>query len=81
MSYPSPKNVCRNHPISSHKSDDMADVITKCLHGWGLENVFTITVDNTSSDDTTVKELSKQLSKWGTNMMDGSHLHGGVWLI
>lgn len=59
----------------------MADVITKCLHGWGLENVFTITVDNTSSDDTTVKELSKQLSKWGTNMMDGSHLHGGVWLI
>ncbi|KAH0672222.1 hypothetical protein KY284_023309 [Solanum tuberosum] len=32
-------------------------------------------VDNASSNDVTVKEMSKQLSNWGTNIMDGNHLH------
>ncbi|KAH0696474.1 hypothetical protein KY290_013840 [Solanum tuberosum] len=40
-----------------------------------LDNVFTITIDNASSNDVTVKEMSKQLSNWGTNIMDGDHLH------
>ncbi|XP_073120935.1 zinc finger BED domain-containing protein RICESLEEPER 2-like [Henckelia pumila] len=53
----------------------MAVAITKCLIDWGLDKVFTITVDNASSNDTTAKELSKQFSKWGTNFMDGSHIH------
>ncbi|XP_015162978.1 zinc finger BED domain-containing protein RICESLEEPER 4-like [Solanum tuberosum] len=53
----------------------MAACITNCLLEWGLDNVFTITVDNASSNDVTVKEMSKQLSNWGTNIMDGDHLH------
>ncbi|KAH0645811.1 hypothetical protein KY284_033695 [Solanum tuberosum] len=32
-------------------------------------------VDNVSSNDATVKEMSKQLSNWGTNIMNGDHLH------
>ncbi|KAH0665596.1 hypothetical protein KY285_026802 [Solanum tuberosum] len=58
-----------------HKGGDMAACITNCLLEWGLDNVFTITVDNASSNDVTVKEVSKQLSNWGTNIMDGDHLH------
>ncbi|KAH0636460.1 hypothetical protein KY289_036375 [Solanum tuberosum] len=58
-----------------HKGGDMAACITNCLLEWGLDNVFTITVDNASSNDVTVKEMSKQLSNWGTNIMDGDHLH------
>ncbi|XP_075500477.1 zinc finger BED domain-containing protein RICESLEEPER 2-like [Primulina tabacum] len=65
-------NFC---PVSSHKGDDMAIAITKCLLDWGLDKVFTITVDNASLNDITLKELSKQFSKWGTNLMDGHHLH------
>ncbi|XP_019241458.1 PREDICTED: zinc finger BED domain-containing protein RICESLEEPER 2-like [Nicotiana attenuata] len=53
----------------------MAIVISKCLLDWGFDKVFTGTVDNASSNDVTVKELSKRLSNWGTNMMDGNHLH------
>ncbi|XP_075489480.1 uncharacterized protein LOC142528322 [Primulina tabacum] len=48
----------------------MAIAITKCLIDRGLDKVFIVTVDNASSNDTTVKELSKQFSKWGTNFMD-----------
>ncbi|KAH0642014.1 hypothetical protein KY290_033621 [Solanum tuberosum] len=58
-----------------HKGVDMAACITNCLLEWGLDNVFTITVDNASSNDVTVKEMFKQLSNWGTNIMNGDHLH------
>lgn len=55
----------------------MAVAITRCLLDWGLDKVFTITVDNAISNDVTVKEMSKQFSKWGSNLMNGQHLHMG----
>ncbi|XP_019256703.1 PREDICTED: zinc finger BED domain-containing protein RICESLEEPER 2-like [Nicotiana attenuata] len=61
--------------ITSHKGEEMAKVIRDCLLEWKLDKVFTITVDNASSNDVTVKELSKQLDMWKTNMMSGKHLH------
>ena len=45
------------------------------LLDWKLDNVFTVTVDNAFSNDVTVLELSKKLDMWGTNMMEGKHLH------
>ena len=45
------KNIINFCPISSHKVVDMADCITNCLLEWGLDNVFTITVDNASSNE------------------------------
>nr|XP_016446326.1 PREDICTED: zinc finger BED domain-containing protein RICESLEEPER 2-like [Nicotiana tabacum] len=55
----------------------MANGIGRCLCEWGINKIFTITVDNASSNDVTVKELSKQLTKMGTNLMNGNHLHVG----
>ena len=69
------KRIINFCPISSHKGVDMATCITNCLLEWGLDNVFAITVDNASSNDVTVKKMSKKLSNWGTNIMDGDHLH------
>nr|XP_016512348.1 PREDICTED: zinc finger BED domain-containing protein RICESLEEPER 2-like [Nicotiana tabacum] len=53
----------------------MANGICRCLREWGINKIFTVTVDNASSNDVTVKELSKQLTKMGTNLMNGNHLH------
>ncbi|XP_059315755.1 zinc finger BED domain-containing protein RICESLEEPER 2-like [Lycium ferocissimum] len=53
----------------------MAEAISNCLLYWNLDKVFSVTVDNASSNDVTVRELSKQLNMWGTNIMDGKHLH------
>ncbi|KAH0652717.1 hypothetical protein KY289_030395 [Solanum tuberosum] len=53
----------------------MAECISNCLLDWNSDNVFNVTVDNASSNDVTVLELSKKLDMWGTNMMDGKHLH------
>ncbi|KAH0645050.1 hypothetical protein KY284_032934 [Solanum tuberosum] len=59
----------------SHKGEHLAECISNCLLDWNLDNVFTVTVDNASSNDVAVLELSKKLDMWGTNMMEGKHLH------
>ncbi|KAH0686207.1 hypothetical protein KY284_016760 [Solanum tuberosum] len=53
----------------------MANEIIKCLCDWGLDKIFTITVDNASSNDVTVKELSKLFTKREINFMNGEHFH------
>ncbi|XP_060189294.1 zinc finger BED domain-containing protein RICESLEEPER 2-like [Lycium barbarum] len=53
----------------------MAEAIGTCLLYWNLDQIFTVTVDNASSNDVTVRELSKQLNNWETNIMNGKHLH------
>ncbi|XP_060182335.1 zinc finger BED domain-containing protein RICESLEEPER 2-like [Lycium barbarum] len=53
----------------------MEEAISNCLLYWNLDKVFSVTVDNASSNDITVRELSKQLNMRGTNIMDGKQLH------
>ncbi|KAM3264959.1 hypothetical protein P3L10_001953 [Capsicum annuum] len=53
----------------------MAASITNCLLKWGLDTIFSITVDNASFNIVTIIEISKQLSNWGTNITEGQHLH------
>ena len=48
------KRIINFCPIFSHKGVDMEACITNCLLEWGLDNVFTITIDNASSNDVTV---------------------------
>nr|XP_009766998.1 PREDICTED: zinc finger BED domain-containing protein RICESLEEPER 2-like [Nicotiana sylvestris] len=71
VSASSSKKKKREH----HKGEDMANGIGRCLREWGINKIFTVTVDNASSNDVTVKELSKQLTKMGTNLMNSTHLH------
>ncbi|XP_075095475.1 zinc finger BED domain-containing protein RICESLEEPER 2-like [Nicotiana tabacum] len=56
----------------NHKGQDLASDVAKCLLEWGLDKFFTVTVDHASSNDVMVKELSKQFTRWNTNLMEGS---------
>ena len=69
------KRIINFCPITSHRGEDLEKSISKCLHEWGLHHIFTVTVDNAGSNSVAITELSKQLTKWGTNLMGGSHLH------
>ncbi|KAH0696102.1 hypothetical protein KY289_013584 [Solanum tuberosum] len=64
------KRILNFCPITSHKGEHLAECISNCLLDWNLDNVFTVTVDNASSNDVAVLELSKKLDMWGTNMME-----------
>lgn len=69
------KRIINFCSITSHRGEDLGKSISKCLHEWGLHRIFTVTVDNAGSNSVAITELSKQLTKWGTNLMGGSHLH------
>ncbi|KAJ9546987.1 hypothetical protein OSB04_019530 [Centaurea solstitialis] len=51
-------NFC---PISSHKGHEIGRAIELCLVDWGLQNVFTVTVDNASNNDITLEYLKNNI--------------------
>lgn len=61
--------------ISSHKGKDIGWKVEKCLNEWGIENVFTTSVDNASSNDTTLDYLKEQIGNWGTSVHSCEYLH------
>ncbi|KAH0645237.1 hypothetical protein KY284_033121 [Solanum tuberosum] len=72
------KRILNFCPITSHKGEHLAECISNCLLDWNLDNVFTVTVDNASSNDVAVLELSKKLDMWGTNMMEDGSIAGSI---
>ena len=53
----------------------MSNDIIKYFRDLRFDKIFTITVDNASSNDLTMKQLSKMFTKRGINFMNGEHLH------
>ena len=56
------KKILNFCPISSHKGESIGMVIEKCLLNWGIDKLFTITVDNASSNDVAIGYLRKNFN-------------------
>ncbi|XP_052882252.1 zinc finger BED domain-containing protein RICESLEEPER 2-like [Gossypium arboreum] len=61
--------------ISSHKDESIGMVIEKCLLNWGIDKLFTVTVDNASSNDVAIGYLRKKLNPQGGLVQNGKYLH------
>ncbi|XP_043806223.1 zinc finger BED domain-containing protein RICESLEEPER 3-like [Manihot esculenta] len=59
----------------SHKGEAVGRAIETCLQEWGLDKVFTITVDNASSNDEAISYLKKKLANWGVSVTNSTYLH------
>ncbi|KAI4324016.1 hypothetical protein L6164_023584 [Bauhinia variegata] len=57
------------------KSETIGKEIDRCLREWGIENVFTITVDNASSNDVAISYLKRKLKNWNGLVCEGEYLH------
>ncbi|WRX10852.1 zinc finger protein [Theobroma cacao] len=55
------KRILNFCPIYSHKGEAIGKMIEKCLRDWGISKVFTITVDNASSNDVAIAYLKKKI--------------------
>ncbi|KAG6482666.1 hypothetical protein ZIOFF_059302 [Zingiber officinale] len=60
---------------TSHKGDDIGKVLETCLSNWGIDKVFTITVDNASTNEKAVEYMGKRLKEMGTLLFDDKYLH------
>ncbi|GKV28863.1 hypothetical protein SLEP1_g37853 [Rubroshorea leprosula] len=57
------------------KGEELGDLVETCLKDWGVEKVYTITVDSASSNDRVVRVLKNALNKWSTSVLGGDELH------
>ncbi|KAK8660282.1 hypothetical protein V6N13_051210 [Hibiscus sabdariffa] len=48
--------------ISAHRGENIGEDLEKCIRDWGIERIFTITVDNASAKIVGVEYLRKKLN-------------------
>uniref|UniRef100_A0A803MR43 Transposase n=1 Tax=Chenopodium quinoa TaxID=63459 RepID=A0A803MR43_CHEQI len=66
-------NFC---PIYNHKGKAIAKGVEECLTSWGVdEKLFTITVDNASSNDVECSELRKMMQSKLSRIGNGDYMH------
>ena len=58
------KRILNFVQISNHKGETIVKLIEDCLHKWGIEKVFTITVDNGTANDLAVSILIRRVNGW-----------------
>ncbi|XP_026452199.1 zinc finger BED domain-containing protein RICESLEEPER 2-like [Papaver somniferum] len=61
--------------IDSHEGTNIGEALAKCLLDWGLEKVFTVTLDNASANKVAVDYLRKRVQSWGSALLGAKHLH------
>ncbi|KAL4387019.1 hypothetical protein GQ457_09G022130 [Hibiscus cannabinus] len=69
------KKIINFCPISSHKGDAIGMMIENCLLSWGIDKIFTVTVDNASSNDVAISYLRKKCSPRGFCIANGKYIH------
>ena len=69
------KRILNFSVLASHKGVAIGQAVEACLVEWGVEKVFTMTVDNASSNDTAIAHLKKKLSKKNAFVLDGEFFH------
>ncbi|KAH9687521.1 hypothetical protein KPL70_014804 [Citrus sinensis] len=65
-------NFCQ---VADHKGETIGRQIETCLLDWGIESVFTVIVDNASSNDGVVFYLSKVVNNWNGAILGGQNMH------
>ncbi|XP_050937706.1 zinc finger BED domain-containing protein RICESLEEPER 2-like [Cucumis melo] len=65
-------NFCQ---IANHRGDTIGRAIEKCLEGWGIDRLFTVTFDNASSNDVVIAYLVKKFKGRNELVLDGEFIH------
>ena len=69
------KKIISFVPISSHRGEYIAKALESYLLEWGLMNIFSVTVDNASSNDTSIAYFKKKLLTWGVRSVRSKYVH------
>ncbi|KAK2633775.1 hypothetical protein Ddye_028567 [Dipteronia dyeriana] len=71
------KRILSFTQISDHRGETIGKCIEKVLIDWGIDRVFTITVDNASSNNTVILYMIRKLNSWHADsaILGGKYLH------
>ncbi|XP_074326787.1 zinc finger BED domain-containing protein RICESLEEPER 2-like [Apium graveolens] len=65
-------NFCQ---VANHKGDTIGKLIELCLLEWGIEKVFTVTMDNASTNDVVAGFVRRRINAWKGAVLGGEYLH------
>ncbi|GKU95904.1 hypothetical protein SLEP1_g9202 [Rubroshorea leprosula] len=51
--------------VTLRMGEELVDLLERCLKDWGIEEVYSLIVDNASSNGGIVRVLKNALTKWG----------------
>ncbi|KAL5808284.1 hypothetical protein ACOSQ3_028975 [Xanthoceras sorbifolium] len=71
------KRILSFSQIADHREETIGKCIEKVFIDWGIDKVFTITMDNASSNNTTILYIKIKLNSWKADgvILDGKYLH------
>nr|VDC96043.1 unnamed protein product [Brassica oleracea] len=71
------KRITSFKPVTDHKGETIAEHLSQCLVDWGIEKVFTVTVDNAKGNDKALRLFTEACRELGPNALikDGTLLH------
>ncbi|XP_030936671.1 zinc finger BED domain-containing protein RICESLEEPER 2-like [Quercus lobata] len=65
-------NFCQ---VEDHKGETVGRKIELCLREWGITGIFTLTVENASSNGATIKFLENVTKDWEGTILEHEFLH------
>ena len=71
------KRIISFNPVTDHKGETIAEHLSQCLVDWGIEKVFTVTVNNAKGNDKALRLFTEACRELGPNALikDGTLLH------
>nr|KYP45684.1 Putative AC transposase [Cajanus cajan] len=69
------KKILNFHQIMGHPGEIMAKNVEICLNEWVLNQVFSLTMENASSNDLGIQYLKKRLMSWHSVILKGEYIH------
>ncbi|KAJ9546552.1 LOW QUALITY PROTEIN: hypothetical protein OSB04_019095 [Centaurea solstitialis] len=68
------KKILNFCPIANHRVDTIGKLVYFCIQKWGIEKVFTVMVDNASSNDSVIRYL-KTMLRGPNDVLDCKYSH------
>ncbi|XP_073138374.1 zinc finger BED domain-containing protein RICESLEEPER 2-like [Henckelia pumila] len=69
------KRILNFTKITNHSSEEIGKMVEVCLREWGIEKVFSIVVDNASSNDSAIDYLKRRMKGENLLLFEGKYLH------
>ncbi|XP_030924901.1 zinc finger BED domain-containing protein RICESLEEPER 3-like [Quercus lobata] len=64
-----------NLPPIEAEGETIGKVVESLLLSWGIDKIFTLTVDNAASNSGTITYLDKITKEWGASILGGEFMH------
>ncbi|CAL5361786.1 unnamed protein product [Camellia sinensis] len=69
------KRIINFGQVEDHKGETIGKKLEMCLLEWNIGSIFTLTVDNASSNSTTIKFLKRKTRDWKGTVLGHEFLH------